>query len=159
MVFTFDGTYDSTILKNVPCVVVGTQLGRNVEVSMGSWKGIVYTSESISPDELKAVNGLLHLMMGNAFSNLDQRKESISIKTADDVHELALGSIAKLRIHAIKNSNGEATKVVNAPSPIAFPEMSLAIADEHTYDDGTSSWSFPGRNGFFAEFDMKSAEE
>lgn len=158
LVFTFDGTYGSTVLNKVPCVMVGTKLGRNIEQNIGNWEGVLYTSSSATPDEKAAVKGLLHAMMGDAFSSLDERKESIAIKVAGDVHELTLGEIAHLKVHAIKGPDGKATKIVNAPSPIAFREFYCAIADENRYDDGVSSWSFAGRNGFYTTFDLASAD-
>lgn len=36
------------------------------------------------------------------------------------------------------------------------PEHFCAQADVHTYNDGVSSWSFPGRNGFYADVMLSS---
>lgn len=63
-----------------------------------------------------------------------------------------------LRIHGIKNANGEVTNIVNVPSPLAFPKMYCALADEHTYDDGKSSWSFTSSNGFYADVDLSNEQ-
>ena len=158
LVFTFDGTYGSTELNQVSCVVVGTKLGNNIEKNIGNWEGVLYVSSTASPNEIAAVNGLLNTMMGGAFAKLDLRQAPIKAMSEGDVHELTLGEIAHLKIHAIKGPNGEPTKIVNAPSPIAFPEFYCAIADDNKYDDGTSSWAFTGRNGFYASFDLASKE-
>jgi hypothetical protein len=158
LVFTFDGAYGSTALKDVSCVLVGTKLGKNIEKNIGNWEGVLYVSSTATPEEIAAITDLLHAMVGDAFASLDQRKESIQITRKDDVQELVLGKIARLRVHAMKASNGEMTKIVNAPSPVAFREFYCAIADENKYDDGVSSWDFTGRNGFFTEFDLVSKE-
>jgi len=158
LAFTFNGTYGSTALNNVSCVVVGTKLGSNMEATVGTWEGVLYVSDTATPDEIAAVNGLLNAMMGGAFAKLDQRKAPIKAVSEGDIHELTLGEIAHLKIHAIKGPNGEPTKIVNAPSPIAFPEYYCAIADDNKYDDGTSSWAFTGRNAFYASFDLASTK-
>lgn len=158
LVLIFTGTYGSTHLENVPCVIATTHMGKNIEKNMGNWSGILYTSEKTTPAEFEAVNSLLNAMIGDAFATLDQRKAPIMIKSEGDVRDLTLGGIGHLRIHAIKAANGETTKIVNAPSPIAFRELYCAIADENKYDDGTSSWSFTGRNGFFTEFDLANGD-
>lgn len=158
LAFTFDGSYGSTALNGVSCVVVGTKTGNNMEETLGSWEGVIYVSDTATPDEIEAVNGLLNAMVGGAFAKLDQRKAPINVMSEGDIHELTLGDIAHLKIHAIKGPNGEPTKIVNAPSPIAFAEYYCAIADDNKYDDGTSSWAFTGRNGFYTSLDLASTE-
>ena len=154
-VFTFtEGTYGATELKDVSCVLVFTWAGENMEATMGKWKGVLYTSDKGTSAEREAVTGLLHVMMGDAFASLEQRTAPILITRQDDIHDLTVGTVARLRIHGVKGPHGEITTVLNAPSPLAYPVMSCALADIHTYDDGKSSWSFTGRNGFFADFDL-----
>jgi len=154
-VFTFtEGTFGKTVLKDVSCVVVFTWAGKNMEATLGKWKGVLYTSDQGTPAERDAVDGLLSAMMGDAFVSLEKRTAPIVISRQDDVHDLTVGTVARLRIHAVKGPNGEITRVVDAPSPLAFPVMSCALSDVHTYDDGKSSWSFKGRNGFYADFDL-----
>lgn len=153
-VFTFNGTYGSTVLKDVSCVLVFTWAGKNMEATMGKWKGILYTSDKGTTAEYKAITGLLHAMMDDAFAVLEERSAPIHIKREGDVHDLTVGTVAHLRIHALKGQNGEITKIFNAPSPLAYPVMSCAVADVHTYNDGRSSWSFTGRNGFYADFEL-----
>ena len=68
---------------------------------------------------------------------------------------MKLGDIARLKVHALRGASGGLTVVNNAPSPIAFPAMTCAVADVHTYDDGSASWSLAGRNGFIAEVVLK----
>jgi hypothetical protein len=158
-VFTFtEGTYGTTELKDVSCVLVFTWAGKNMEATMGKWKGVLYTSDKGTSAEREAVTGLLHLMMGDAFASLEQRTAPILITRKDDVHDLTVGTVARLRIHGVKGPNGKITTVLDAPSPLAYPLMSCALADIHTYDDGKSSWSFNGRNGFFADFDLSNKE-
>jgi len=125
-----------------------------MEANMGKWKGVLYTSDTGTPAEREAISGLLRVMMGDAFATLDQRTAPIRINHQNDVHDLVVGTVAHLHIHGIKGPNDEITKVVNAPSPLAFPVMSCALADVDTYDDGTTSWYFTGRNGFYADFDL-----
>ena len=158
-VFTFNGMYGPTALKNVSCVLVFTWAGKNMEANLGKWKGVLYTSDRGKPVEREAVDGLLRAMMGDAFSNLEKRTAPIRIKRVDDVHDLTVGKVARLRIHALKGPNGKTAKILNAPSPLAYPEMSCAIADIHTYDDGKSSWNFAGRNGFHADCDLSNEKQ
>ncbi len=157
-VFIFDGIYGTTRLTEVPCVLVSTWAGQNMEGNMGKWKGVLYTSDKGTSAEREAITGLLHVMMGDAFANLDQRTAPIEISRWGDIHDLTVGSVAHLRIHGVKGPNGEIAKILNAPSPLAFPDMFCALADVHTYDDGKSSWSFTGRNGFYADFDLSNRE-
>jgi hypothetical protein len=158
-VFTFtEGRYGTTVLKDVSCVLVFTWAGKNMEANMGKWKGVLYTSDTGTRVEREAITGLLRVMMGDAFATLDQRTAPIRITRHDDLHDLTVGTVARLHIHGIKGPNGEITKVVNAPSPLAFPVMSCALADVNTYDDGTVSWSFTGRNGFYADFDLSNIQ-
>jgi hypothetical protein len=142
------------ILFGVLCVCSLFVSGKNMEADMGKWKGVLYTSDKGTPAEREAVTGLLPVMMGNAFATLEQRTASIKLTRQGDIHDLTVGKVARLRIHGIKGPNGEAAKILNAPSPIAFPVFFCALADVHTYDDGVSSWSFPGRNGYYADFDL-----
>jgi len=155
-VFTFEGRYGTTPLNDVSCALAFTSSGKNMEQTMGHWKGVLYTSERGTPAERKAIAGLLQVMMGNAFATLEPRTAPLRVRRQGDVHELSVGSIARLRIRGVKGPTGEITKVLNAPSPLAFPVMFCALADEDTYDDGTAAWSFVGRNGFFADFELSS---
>jgi hypothetical protein len=156
-VFTFtDGRYGRTVLKNVSCVLVITWSGKNMEANAGKLKGVLYTSDTATPAEREAIAGLLHVMMDDGFATLDERTAPIRITRHGDVHDLTVGTVAHLHIHGIKGPNGKTTRIVNAPSPYAFPVMSCALADVDTYNDGTTSWSFTGRNGFFADFDLSS---
>ena len=155
-VFTFTGNYGTTRLQEVSCALVTTWAGKNMEGNMGKWKGLLFTSDKGTPAEREAVKGLLHVMMGDAFATLEPRTAPIHISRRGDIHELTVGSVAKLRIHGVKGPKGEVTKILNAPSPLAFPVMFCALSDVHAYDDGVSSWSFAGRNGFFADFDLTS---
>ena len=158
-VFTFtEGTYGSTVLKDVSCVLVFTWAGEHMEATMGKWKGVLYTSDKATPAERDAITGLLRVMMDDAFASLEQRTAPISITRQDDVHDLKVGTVARLRIHGVKGPNGKVTTVLDAPSPLAYPVMSCALAEIHTYDDGTSSWSFTGRNGFFADFELSNKQ-
>jgi hypothetical protein len=153
-VFTFNGMYGSTALKDVSCAVVFTWAGKNMEATMGKWKGVLYTSDTGTPAERDAINGLLRVMFGDGFATPEERTAPIQIKRDNDVHDLTIGKVAHLRIHALKGQDGEITKILNAPSPLAYPVMTCAVADVHTYDDGKSSWDFAGRNGFYADFDL-----
>ena len=129
-----------------------------MEATMGKWKGVLYISDTGTDAEHEAINGLLNVMMGDAFANLEERKAPIKIERDKDVHDLTVGKVAHLRIHALKGQNGEISKILNAPSPLAYPIMTCAVADVHTYDDGKSSWDFAGRNGFYADFDLSNQE-
>jgi len=157
-VFTFTGTYGTIVLKDVSCVLVFTWAGKNMESTMGKWKGVLYTSDKSTLTEREAVYGLLREMMGDAFATLERRAAPILIARKGDVHDLTVGTVARLRIHGVKGPNGKIATILNAPSPLAFPVMSCALADVHTFDDGKSSWSFTGRNGFYADFDLSSKE-
>lgn len=157
-VFTFDGDYGKTRLEKVSCVLVFTWAGNNMEDNIGKWKGVLYTSDHGTPAEREAIKGLLQVMMGDAFASLEPRTAPIRIRQQEDKHELTVGTVAVLRIHGVKDQTGELTKILNAPSPLAFPVMFCARTDVDTYDDGVSSWSLPGRNGFFADFDLSNSE-
>jgi len=157
-VFTFNGTYGTTRLRDASCVIVFTWAGKNMEKNTGKWKGILYTSDQGTSAEREAIKGLLQAMMGNAFATLEPGTAPIQISRQGDVHELKVGTVAHLRIHGINGQNGEITRIVNAPSPLAFPVMFCALSDVDTYDDGVSSWSFSGRNGFFADFELLNSE-
>jgi len=123
---------------------------------MGRWKGVLYTSDQATAAEREAVSGLLHAMMGDAFAQLEGRTAPIQIRREGDTHDLVVDHVAHLRIHAVKGPNGGVATIENAPSPLAFPIMRCALADIHIYDDGVSSWSFAGRNGFYADFKLSS---
>ncbi len=152
MVFTItEGVYGTTKLNNVSCAAVFTWTGTNMDSSMGKWKGILYTSEKATPAEREAMNGLLPALLGNAFGTLEQRTAPLQVARQGDIHELTIGKVARLRIHGFKGPNGEPTRILNAPSPNVYPEYYCGQADVHTYDDGVSSWSFPGRNSFYAD--------
>lgn len=155
IVFTItEGTYGATRLKNVSCVAVFTWTGKNMDANMGKWKGILYTSDQGTPAEREAITGLLPLLLGNAFATLEQRTAPIQVTRQGDIHDLTVGKVARLRIHGLKGPNGKPTRIVNAPSPYVYPEYFCAQADVHIYDDGVSSWSFPGRNGFYADIEL-----
>lgn len=157
MVFTItEGTYGATRLKDVSCAAVFTWTGKNMDATMGKWKGVLYTSDKATPAENAAIEGLLPALLGNAFGTLDHRTAPLQVTRQGDVHELKVGSVAHLRIHGLKGPNGEPTRILNAPSPNVYPEYFCGQADVHTYDDGVSSWSFPGRNGFYADVVLKS---
>ncbi len=159
IVFTItEGTYGATRLRDVSCVAVFTWTGKNMDANMGKWKGVMYTSDKATPAEREAITGLLPVMLGNAFGTLEQRSAPIQITRQGDIHELTVGKVAHLRIHGLKGPNGKPTRIVNAPSPNAYPEYFCAQADVHTYDDGVSSWSFPGRNGFYADVELSSGQ-
>jgi hypothetical protein len=153
-VFIFKGKYGSTVLRNVSCVLVFTWAGKNMEATMGNWKGVLYTSDTGTAAELEAIHGLLRAMMGQAFAALEERTAPIKIKREKDLHDLTVGKVAHLRIRALRGQNGKISKILNAPSPLAYPVMACAVAEVHTYDDGKSSWDFAGRNGFYADFDL-----
>jgi len=156
-VFVFtEGRYGSTVLKNVPCVVVITGTGRNMEASFGAWSGVLYVPDAATSAEREAVTALTRIMLGDAFATLDQRSAPIQITRRGDVHNLTVGTVARLRIHGLKGQNGQPTRILNAPSPLAYPVMWCALSDVDRYDDGTTSWSFTGRNGFYADFDLSS---
>ena len=158
-VFTItEGIYGTTRLKDVSCALVFTWAGKNMESNMGKWKGVLYTSDQGTPAEREAIMGLLRVMMGDAFATLEQRTAPIQIIRQGDIHDLTVGTVARLRIHGVKGPNGEITKILNAPSPLAYPVMFCTLADVHTYNDGKSSWSFTGRNGFYADFDLSNTE-
>ncbi len=156
IVFTVEGIYGATRLKDVSCVAVFTWTGKNMDANMGKWKGALYTSDKETAAEREAIKGLLPVLLGNAFGTLEQRTAPIEISRQGDIHELSVGKVARLRIHGLKGPNGKATKIVNAPSPNSYPEYFCAQADVHTYHDGVSSWSFPGRNGFYADVELSS---
>lgn len=156
IVFTVDGTYGTTRLKDVSCVAAFTWTGKNMDANMGKWKGVLYTSDKDTPAERAAIKGLLPAMLGNAFGTLEERTAPIEVTRQGDIHELTIGKVAHLRIHGLKAANGQPTRILNAPSPSTYPEYFCAQADVHTYDDGVSSWSFPGRNGFYADVELSS---
>jgi hypothetical protein len=160
VVFTItEGTYGTLPLKDLSFVLVQTWAGNNMEGTMGKWKGVLYTADKGTPAEHDAITGLLPAMIGNnVFATLEQRTAPIQIRRQGDVHEVTAGTFAHLRIHGVKGPNGEITKVLNAPSPIAYPVMFCALADVNTYNDGKSSWSFSGKNGFFADFELSNLQ-
>lgn len=156
LAFTFTGTYGDTPLDGVPGVVAVTRSGHNMEANMGTWTGALYTSEKSSQAETAAVHAILNAMLGGAFAQLDMRKAPIQISQNGDTHELVMGDIAHLKVTTMRRADGGVTVVENPPSPIAFPRMVCAVSDIHHYNDGTASWSFPGRNAFSSEIVMKS---
>jgi hypothetical protein len=153
-VFMFTGKYGATMLKDVSCAVVFLWSGKNMEATMGKWRGVLYTPDTATPAQIEAINGLLRVMLDDAFATLEKRTAPIKIRRDKDVHDLTIGTVAHLRIHALKGQNGKITKVLNAPSPLGYPVMTCAVADVHTYNDGKASWDFAGRNGFYADFDL-----
>ena len=70
LVFTFDGKYGSSVLKDVSCVLVFTWAGKNMEATMGKWKGVLYTSDTGTTAEREAVNALLRVMMASHHGTL-----------------------------------------------------------------------------------------
>ena len=159
MVFTItEGTYGTTHLKDVSFVAAFTWTGENMDANMGKWKGVEYTSDKATPAEREAIAALSPVIMGNAFGTLEQRTAPIQIIRQGDIHDLTVGNIARLRIHGIKGPNGKVTKILDAPSPNAYPVEFCAVAEIHTYDDGVTSWSFPGRNGFYADFNLSGSK-
>ena len=154
--YTFEGIYGTTQLKNASCAIVLTWAGKNMEGTMGKWKGVLYMSDKATPAEREAIAGLVHVMMGDAFATLETRVAPIKISRAGDIHDLTVGTVAHLRIHALKGHNGEVTKILNAPN--GSPVMFCALADVNTYNDGVSSWSFTGRNGFYSDEDLSNTK-
>lgn len=159
LVFTFNGKYGTTRLSDTSCVVVSTWAGKNMEANLGKWRGVLYTSDKGTSAEREAIKGLLQSMVGGAFASLESRTAPIRISRQGDVHELKLDKVSHLRIRTVKGQNGEVATILNAPSPLAFPTMHCAVAEVHSFDDGVSSWSFPGRNGFYADFQLSSAQQ
>jgi hypothetical protein len=157
-VYTFDGSYGTTQLKDVSCALVLTLVGKNMEATMGKWKGVLYLSDQATPAEREAIAGLMHVMMGDAFATLETRLAPIKISRQGDIHDLTVGTVAHLRIHGLKGQNGEPTKILNAPSPLASPVIFCALADVNTYNDGVSSWSFTGRNGFYTDENLSNTK-
>jgi len=159
IVFTItEGIYGTTRLKDVSCAAAFTWTGKNMDAAMGKWKGVLYTSDKATPAELEAIKGLLPALLGNAFGILEQRTAPLQVTRQGDIHELTVGKVARLRIHGLKDPNGKPARILNAPSPNAYPEYFCAQADVHTYDDGVSSWSFPGRNGYYADVVLSSGK-
>lgn len=156
--FTFEGIYGTTRLKEVSCVLVPTSVGKNMEATMGKWKGVLYMSDKATPAEREAIAGLMHVMLGDAFATLETRLAPIKIGRQGDIHELTVGTVAHLRIHGPKGQNGEPTKILNAPSPGEPAVIFCALADVNTYNDGVSSWSFTGRNGFYSDEDLSNTK-
>lgn len=154
--YTFDGIYGTTRLKEVSCALVVTSVGKNMEATMGKWKGVLYMSDKATPAEREAMAGLMHVMLGDAFATLETRLAPIKISRQGDIHDLTVGTFAHLRIHALKGQNGEVTKILNAPN--GSPVMFCALADVNTYNDGVSSWSFTGRNGFYSDEDLSNTK-
>jgi len=129
-----------------------------MEANIGKWKGVLYTSDNATPAEREAIKGLWPVLLGNAFGTLEQRTAPIQVIRQGDIHELTVGKVARLRIHGLKAPNGKPTRILNAPSPGVYPEYFCAQADVNTYDDGASSWSFPGRNGFYSDVVLSSSQ-
>lgn len=158
MVFTFNGTYGNTPLKDVSCVGVITKAGKNMEATKGKWSGTLYLPQDATEDERSAVKALGHKIIGDAFAELREETAPIEIKRDGEKHDLTMGKLARLRIHPIQAANGKTAQIINAPSPLAFPVMNCAIADVNSYDDGKVSWSFTGRNAFFSDFELSSGQ-
>ncbi len=157
LVFTItEGIFGTTRLKDVSFVAVFTWTGKNMDANMGKWKGVLYAPDSATPAEREAIAVLSRAILGNAFGTLEQRTSPIQVTRQGDIHDLTLGKVGRLRIHGIKGPSGKATKILNAPSPGAFPVEFCAVAEVNSYDDGVSSWSFPGRNGFYGDFHLSS---
>ena len=154
--YAFEGIYGTTRLKDVSCALVITSVGKNMEATMGKWKGVLYMSDQATPAEREAIAGLMHVMMGNAFATLETRFAPIKVSRQGDIHELTVGTVAHLRIHALKGHNGEVTKILNAPNGSSV--LFCALADVNTYNDGVSSWSFTGRNGSYSDEDLSNTK-
>jgi hypothetical protein len=160
VVFTItEGIYGTLRLKDLSFVLVQTWAGQNMEGTMGKWKGVLYTPDQGTPAEHEAITGLSPALIGNnTFATLEQRTAPIQVSRHGDIHELTVAAVAHLRIHGVKGPNGEIAKILNAPAPFAYPVMFCALADLHTYNDGKSSWSFKGKNGFYADFELSSSK-
>ena len=154
--YTFEGIYGTTLLKEVSCALVLTSVGKNMAATMGKWKGVLYMSDTATPAEREAVASLIHVMNGDAFATLETRFAPIKTSRQGDIQDLTVGTVAHLRIHALKGQNGEVTKILNAPS--GPPVLFCAIADVNTYNDGVSSWSFTGRNGSYSDEELSNTK-
>lgn len=111
-VFTFAGTYGTTRLKELSCVLVFTWAGKHMEGNLGKWKGVLYTSDQGTPGEREAIAGLLHVMMGDAFATLEQRTAPIQISRRGDIHDLTVGTRG-----ASPDSWRQRTKRANSKDP------------------------------------------
>lgn len=154
LVYRIDkGGYGDVHLKGVAFAMVLTQSGKNLDASAGTWSGVLYIADRANEAQKKGVEAIVRDKFGGAFAELEVRSAPMTIHTAPERYELTMGDIAELKITAMKGANGKVPLIKNPPSPVVLPLLYCATAEVHTYDDGESRWSFPGRNAFYGPFE------
>lgn len=151
-----EGRYGSTNLKGLTFAGSLTKSGKNIEKTAGSWEGVLFVPEAATPAQREALAAIINAEWGSAFSALNIRTAPVEMKGTPGYEDVTIGSIGHLKITPLKNAKGQVPKIVNPPSPLALPVNYCAKADINTYDDGTSSWNFAGRNSFYGPFEMVS---
>jgi hypothetical protein len=149
------GSYGGTDLKGVTFCVALAKTGKNVVQTMGKWEGTIYVSDTASEAQKRAAVGFLSGRWGKAFGKIDVKSAPIEFKADGERREVTIGKVATLKIAGIKGSGGRVPAIENPPFAL-IPKLSCAVAETHTYDDGTSKWDFKGRNGFYGPFLYKS---
>jgi hypothetical protein len=149
------GHYEGTDLKGLSFAAALTKTGKNLEKSMGQWEGVLFVPESATPAQQQAIETIMKAEMGSGFAKMEVKPTHIEISGKPGSQELKIGTVAHLKVAAIRGPNGQVPKIVNAPSPIALPVIYCAKSEVDTYQDGTNSWDFAGHNSFYGPFEMK----
>ena len=149
------GQYEGTELKGITFAAAMTKSGKNLAKTMGTWEGVLFVPESATQAQRDALAAIMKAEMGSAFAKMDVKSVPIAVKGTPGSQELSIGTIGHLKIAAVKGPNGRVPRIVNATSPLALPVEYVAKSEVDTFNDGTSSWDFPGRNSFYGPFEMK----
>jgi hypothetical protein len=153
-----EGKYGTTNLAGLSFAAALTKSGKNLEKSMGSMEGVLFVPESATDAQRKAIEAIARAEVGAAFSKLDVKTVPIQVTGAPGSQELTVGTIAHLKVAALKGQNGQVPKIVDAPGALALPVEYCATSEIDTYNDGGITWDFAGHNSFYGPFEMKSKE-
>jgi hypothetical protein len=148
------GSYNGVDLSGVSFAAALVKAGKNVNDSIGSLEGVMYLPEDATDAQRDAIGAMMTKQMEGAFSKMDVRVADVEFDGEDGRYELEIEDVAKLETRPLEGKNGEVPAIVNPPFAISLPINYCGLADVHTYDDGTNSWDFAGRNSFYGPFEI-----
>jgi hypothetical protein len=138
------GHFGATNLAGMSFAASLTKSGKNLEKSMGHWEGVLFVPQTATPAQKKAIEGLLHAEMGAAFAKMEVRTAPIHVSGAPGTQELTIGAIGHLKLSPLHGADGQPTRIIGAPSPIALPVEYCATSAVDTYRDGPITTSRGG---------------
>lgn len=151
-----EGTIGKTDVTGLAFAMTLTKTEKNMLHGFGRWHGALYLPEKASDEQRRALEAFFHARFGPAFAKVDVKTVPIEIKVEPEHRELKVGTLATVRITAVRTPQGKVTVIENPPFAL-YPKLHVAKADVNTYNDG-STWDFSGHNAFYGPFEFSSAD-